>query len=839
MIVTQKRGLKPIVDTIKDVEPEDSATTPLLQPSDSWVDESQMNRKDLFECAVAHVTDAMAYRDFSNYGEYFVGAPNAEKTRERLRAHSFYYENPGMQAMRTVVAVLFQTLVFFEQPPWCLSNSGIFTNGCNSLPKYHMTPIALLPEVATLAIEIFCLAFLAVEWLLRFRIHGSHFLDRGWVRVEGGLLLANMLGVVTRIAILPLDVHSWFAYPLYLRALLRIAHFVLRSRTHRRDVFGVAFAAKQLVSVLVSLGAALLVFAWAAFVLFAPTYSAAGDPPAVNVALSSFLSAVESFFVLLASATNFPDMMLPAFGANRALAVFFFAFIVCCSWLGQALVLASVFASFKEGAMTHFDMSSQRRRAAVSRAFFAVLGAAQAWEQIPAEVFQEWAGMLHHAFFVKHPQLLRNLTDANHDGEVSKEEFAAISDLLRLEEHVTPVCLASLDPERMAPLRKAVWRLVTSRYYTSTVSLLLVVNGILVWYESVWLDVTRFLQESSTLILADSVVIALFLFDLFCRSVAIGSLKEDWGSSGLMYKFDTVVVLLLGAGQFLFVTQCVALAPCKGSAEAGHMVRALLLLRGFLNLRLFRLSQRFEVLLSTAGTLLPLVMRFVLLLCLLALSFAVIGVALFGGLIHADAPNLPGTPYDPALGAYSYLPVHFNDVTSGVVLLLCALVLNPVVQDTVVDSAGTNWARLYFVAWWLCGVCVLLNVLVSFALECFLDQFEHHEQAARRGSTASVIEDTAEGAVTRVALGGGYLSEEDGEGSMSGESDEIEDQKRRSRRVYKVRRRVSTFTLHSSARAILETPQVASPLSQLGLRPDIIGRTNSAPVNPAIPRDLL
>ena len=40
-----------------------------------------------------------------------------------------------------------------------------------------------------------------------------------------------------------------------------------------------------------------------------------------------------------------------------------------------------------------------------------------------------------------------------------------------------------------------------------------------------------------------------------------------------------------------------------------------------------------------------------------------------------------------------------------------------VLCDQFVAATGTEWARLYFVLWWVVGVCILLNVLVAFVLE--------------------------------------------------------------------------------------------------------------------------
>ena len=88
-----------------------------------------------------------------------------------------------------------------------------------------------------------------------------------------------------------------------------------------------------------------------------------------------------------------------------------------------------------------------------------------------------------------------------------------------------------------------------------------------------------------------------------------------------------------------------------------------------------------------------------------------------------------------ANGAYSYMPMNFNDVPSGLVVLLALLILNNwfVLCDQYVAASATDWTRLFFVSWWVCGVCVLLNVLVAFVLEVGTAAFQHHLDAINTG----------------------------------------------------------------------------------------------------------
>ena len=106
----------------------------------------------LVAAAAAHVADALAYRDYGDYGLY--GEERwrdgdaivalAEMTlgrREafswRVCAHHLYYSNAVVKLPRMIAMVVLQLLVLVELPPWC--------NGCTTdLPEYHMSGLPLL-----------------------------------------------------------------------------------------------------------------------------------------------------------------------------------------------------------------------------------------------------------------------------------------------------------------------------------------------------------------------------------------------------------------------------------------------------------------------------------------------------------------------------------------------------------------------------------------------------------------------------------------------------------------------------------------------------------------------
>ncbi|KAH8058623.1 hypothetical protein JL722_5844 [Aureococcus anophagefferens] len=100
--------------------------------------------------------------------------------------------------------------------------------------------------------------------------------------------------------------------------------------------------------------------------------------------------------------------------------------------------------------------------------------------------------------------------------------------------------------------------------------------------------------------------------------------------------------------------------------------------------------------------------------------FATVGAALFQGLINAD----PGAPQLAQLEgtdfyAQGYLPLNFNDYESGFGFV----------------AVSDEWTgRAFFLAFYLVGVLVLLNVVVAFILDAFISELDKTRSLRRAAS---------------------------------------------------------------------------------------------------------
>jgi hypothetical protein len=118
-------------------------------------------------------------------------------------------------------------------------------------------------------------------------------------------------------------------------------------------------------------------------------------------------------------------------------------------------------------------------------------------------------------------------------------------------------------------------------------------------------------------------------------------------------------------------------------------------------------------------------------------AFAAIGVHAFGGKISFQEPassELASTPY----AAGGYYPLNFNDLPSGIATLYVLLHVNNMhVTISGFTATTSDWAELFFTIWYILGVLFLLNIVVAFFLNEFIDSLQERVERSRRESLSS------------------------------------------------------------------------------------------------------
>jgi two pore calcium channel protein len=143
--------------------------------------------------------------------------------------------------------------------------------------------------------------------------------------------------------------------------------------------------------------------------------------------------------------------------------------------------------------------------------------------------------------------------------------------------------------------------------------------------------------------------------------------------------------------------------------------------------RLLERIPRFKMMFRCIFKLLLVSKEMVLLVMITMLSFAVLGVQIFGGLLYPTNPILEQTDF--VTNNYSVLG--FNDVASALVAMFCMMVCNymptyAIAMDRVAAFHGMG--LLFCIVFFLFGVNIVFNVFTAFTIDVFLTLKEAQEQ---------------------------------------------------------------------------------------------------------------
>lgn len=171
------------------------------------------------------------------------------------------------------------------------------------------------------------------------------------------------------------------------------------------------------------------------------------------------------------------------------------------------------------------------------------------------------------------------------------------------------------------------------------------------------------------------------------------------------------------------------------------LLRTLLFPRNIINMKVFTLFRHkhryaFRSAFKASSHILFLLLFTVIMLY----WFAAIGQQLFGGVIRkqgGSSADIENSSY----GANSYWPLNFNDMPSGIITMFVLLHVNNMHVTTAGFVAATSqYAEIFFTAWYVIGVLLLLNILIAVFLNQFVEYLQTLQEQEKR---AKAKEDAA------------------------------------------------------------------------------------------------
>ncbi|XP_042277807.1 two pore channel protein 2 [Thunnus thynnus] len=671
--------------------------------------EGRTDDEDLYiQQAVVFIEDAIQYRSI-----------NHRVDARSLRLYRWYYSRICQWGLGLTIAVVL--LLAFVERPSSLSVS--------SDPR-HRSPPWQPPCGFTESIEMVCLIIFTLDLAVKSYLIGwEEFRKSKWLI---GYTVVISISVIDWV----LSVSMVCDEKLRVRRLIRPFFLLQNSSLMKKTLKCIKRTLPEIASVILLLALHLCLFTMIGMLLFAKT-----EDPKRNeewrLHFRSLTNSLTSLLVLLTTANN-PDVMIPAYSLNRGYAIFFVTFSVIGTYFLMNLLTAIIYNQFRGYLLMSVQTSIIRRRLGI-RAAFQVLscqGAQQAAEErLRVETVLQVMSRVQMKSYYR-AAITTEVRQHDTVGYMDREQFRKIFDELdkdRIKEH-PPL------PHYDSPVLQRL-QVIFSHYYLTILGNAVALANVMSICTVLVLNSEKSTTERDNYIM-EIINLCFILYYLFEMSVKIFA----FGWRGyLSYKnniFDGFLTILLLVLQItIYITYRVPYShwdpSSHGVMSLWEMIRLVNMLIVF---RFLRIIPDIKLMALVASTLLDLVKNlraFAGILVVVYYVFAVFGIWLFEGAIkpppqmsvlsNTTMENITSN-FSMECGTYEqlgYWPNNFDDFAASIILLYNVMVVNN--WQAFMDAYSrytTEWAKIYFVCWWLTSSVMWVNLFVALILENFIYKWD-------------------------------------------------------------------------------------------------------------------
>ncbi|XP_047187529.1 two pore channel protein 2 [Scophthalmus maximus] len=671
--------------------------------------ESGAGDDDLYvQQAVVFIEDAIQYRSI-----------NHRVDASSLCLYRWYYSRICQWGLGLTIAALL-LLAFVERP----SSLSVSSDGRHRSPPWE-PPCGFTESIEMVCLLIFCLDLAVKSYLI------------GWDEFRKGKWLIGYT-VVLSFSIIDwvLSVSMVCDERLRVRRLLRPFFLLQNSTLMKKTLKCIKRTLPEIASVILLLALHLCLFTMIGMLLFAKT-----DDPKRNgeweLHFRDLPQSLTSLLVLLTTANN-PDVMIPAYSLNRGYAVFFVTFSVIGTYCLMNLLTAIIYNQFRGYLLMSVQTSIIRRRLGI-RAAFQVLGCRGAQhstedEQVGVDAVLEAMSRVQMKTYCR-AAITTEVQRYADVGHMDREQFRKIFDELdkdRIKEH-PPL------PQYNSPVLQRL-QMIFSHYYLTILGNAVALANVMCICTVLVLNSEKSTAERDNFLLEiiNLCFILYYVFEMCVKIFAFG-----WRGY-LSYRnniFDGfLTVLLLGLQILIYATYRLPHAHWDPSSHLMSLWEMIRLVNMLIVFRFLRIIPDIKLMALVASTLLDLVKNlraFAGILVVVYYVFAVFGIWLFEGAIkpppemsvisNTTMENITSN-FSMECGTYeqlSYWSNNFDDFAASLILLYNVMIVNNWQAFMEAYSRYTSdWAKVYFVCWWLTSSVMWVNLFVALILENFIYRWD-------------------------------------------------------------------------------------------------------------------
>ncbi|XP_073320266.1 two pore channel protein 2 [Pagrus major] len=671
--------------------------------------EGGSDHEDLYiQQAVVFIEDAIQYRSI-----------NHRVDASSLRMYRWYYSRICQWGLGLTIAMVL-LLAFVERP----SSLSISSDPRLRSPPWE-PPCGLTESIEMVCLIIFSLDLAVKSYLI------------GWEEFRKSKWLVGYTVVISfSIIDWVLSVSMVCDEKLRIRRLLRPFFLLQNSSLMKKTLKCIKRTLPEIASVILLLALHLCLFTMIGMLLFAKT-----EDPKKNeewrLHFRNMPDSLTSLLVLLTTANN-PDVMIPAYSLNRAYSIFFVAFSVIGTYCLMNLLTAIIYNQFRGYLLMSVQTSIIRRRLGI-RAAFQVLtcqGARQAAEEhVCVDAVLEVMSRVQMKSYYR-AAITTEAQQYADVGYMDREQFRKIFDELdkdRIKEH-PPL------PQYNSPVLQRL-QVVFSHYYLTILGNAVALANVMCICTILVLNSEKSIAERDNYIMEiiNLCFILYYLFEMCVKIFAFGWRGYLSYRNNIFDGFLTILLLVLQIT--IYVTFRLPYShwdpSSHGVMSLWEMVRLVNMLIVF---RFLRIIPDIKLMALVASTLLDLVKNlraFAGILVVVYYVYAVFGIWLFEGAIkpppeisvlsNTTMENITSN-FSMECGTYEqlgYWPNNFDDFAAAIILLYDVMVVNN--WQAFMDAYSrytTEWAKIYFVSWWLTSSVMWVNLFVALILENFIYKWD-------------------------------------------------------------------------------------------------------------------
>ncbi|KAG8550314.1 hypothetical protein GDO81_026646 [Engystomops pustulosus] len=414
----------------------------------------------------------------------------------------------------------------------------------------------------------------------------------------------------------------------------------------------------------------------------------------------SFLEGVFNLYVLVTTA-NSPDVMMPAYDFSGWYAIFFIAYIILNTYIFMSVFLAVVYNNYRKHLKNEIRKLAYMKRRKMVEAFNTLKIQEGSEFVISEPTWLKLVKMVAPDISNSHRELLLRVSKEDSQRYVGKDAFIRLADLLNIR--------VITMKARMHPLEcwmPHLYRCAVSRFIRRVV----LHKGFIYAFDVVILVNAIFiaLDDKNPLVSkAEWVFLSLYVIEILLK----------------LYTYDPRS--FFAKSQFWNWT--VSLYNSQEILDIVFILRVLRLIR------IIDSIQRFRVIMNTLINILPTMLTFCGIILTIYYVFAIIGMELFKHKI-TFFPENSTEPHAEACGAEvlkdssfaksKYCKNNFNNLGSAFIVLVELTVVNQWhVLATGFALVTHPAAKLFFIAFHVVVVIMIINIFVAFILEAFFVEY--------------------------------------------------------------------------------------------------------------------